>query len=149
MLSFIEWLSHPVAYDKTYLNKDVLNLMINQIINFINSSPELEFDYEYHTFCQKFYSFVYKEYYLHEIQEFSPYDNDMYLYFNLKFSEDINDIFTQMRELSKQYSMQLFNSKDTCVPLEEFLFDTLLVEDPYYDSDEENSEENMDYNIDE
>ena len=55
-------------------------------------------------------------------------------------------------ELVKQYNIELFDKTNNSIYLQEFLFNTLLVEEPYNDDtniDEFYDEENIDYNIDE
>ena len=76
----------------------------------------------------------------------------MYEYFTMKFSDDIIDIYFDCKELVKQYNIDLFSKTDNSIYLQEFLFNTLLVEEPYNDNtniDELSDEENIDYNIDE
>ena len=55
------------------------------------------------------------------------------------------------KDLSSRYNLGLFHKHgDTYSALENFLFDTLLIEDPYYDEEDTSSEqENLDYTIDE
>ena len=93
---------------------------------------------------------LYVTYYLDEPEDFKPYDCEMYDYFTMKFSDDIIDIYLDCKELVKQYNIDLFSKTDNSIYLQEFLFNTLLVEEPYNDGGEELSdEENIDYNIDE
>ena len=143
----------PVLYETNYYVKDVLNEMFDHIVNLVNRYDILQFDYEINTMKPKFYTFIYEEYYLHKQSIFKPYDEEMYEYFTLKFSEDIVDLFLQYRDISKHYSLQLFNSQvDTSTAIQEFLFDTLLVADPYVDTESESEhelEENIHYIIDE
>ena len=79
----------------------------------------------------------------------------MYLYFTMKFSEDIINIFTRFKETTRSYNLRLFhNYRDISLDLEQFLFSHLLVQDPYNDDDDDNNydeieENNIDINIDE
>lgn len=144
----MDWLTKPVLYDKGYLTKDVLNLMISGVIEFVNDTPELEFNYDEQTFREKFYKMMYSQYYLKDIYQFVPYDEEMYDYFNTKFSENILDLFLYFRYLTNCYDLDLLHKKhDNYLSIQEFLFDYLAIEDPYYDSEED--EENVDYSIDE
>ena len=150
MLDFKYWITKPVEYDEYYLTKDILNLMVDKIHQYVFSNSALEFDYDESTFKEKFYKLLYVTYYLDEPQGFKPYDDEMYEYFTMKFSDDIIDIYFDCKELVKQYNIDLFSKTDNSIYLQEFLFHTLLVEDPYNDgSDELSDEENIDYNIDE
>lgn len=152
-LQINQWIRKPILYETNYYMKDVLNEMFDHIINLVNRYDILQFDYEINTMKPKFYTFIYEEYYLHKQSIFKPYDEEMYEYFTLKFSEDIVDLFLQYRDISKHYSLQLFNSQvDTSTAIQEFLFDTLLVADPYVDTESESEhelEENIHYIIDE
>ena len=150
MLDYKHWITKSVAYDEHYVTKDVLNLMVDKIHQYVFHTPELEFDYDESTFKEKFYKLLYVTYYLDESEQFVPYDQEMYDYFSMKFSDDIIDIYFDCKELVKQYNIDLFGKTDNSIYLLEFLFNTLLVEDPYNDGCEELSdEENLDYTIDE
>ena len=143
MISFDRWISTRIQYDDSYYIKDVLNECVKDIICLVNSNTELEFDYEEQTFKDKFYQFIYQTYLNHVEDDFKPYDEDMYEYFTLKFSEDIINLFQGFKETTRRYNLDLFHKQnDISLYLEDFLFNTLLVEDPYYDTDEEINEEN-------
>ena len=145
-----QWLMKHVPYDNSYYIKDVLNEMFDHIINLVNRYDELEFDYDHEKLKRKFYSFMYTTYYLKDLTTFTPYCDEMYEYFGLKFSEDCIDLFFNFKEIARQYNLFLLHGPtDTSLSIQEFLFDGLLVEDPYYQSEEEDeiSEENIEYNI--
>jgi len=137
------WLQTRISYESNYYIKDVLNECVKDIICLVNSNTELEFDYEEETFKDKFYQFIYQTYLSRDRDDFTPYDEDMYEYFTLKFSEDIITLFLGFKEVTRRYDLDLFHKQyDISLYLEDFLFNTLLVEDPYYDTDEEINEEN-------
>jgi hypothetical protein len=138
------WLVNPIPYDKEYYIKDVLHELLDEINYFVESTPELECEYEESTFKSKFYQFVYRSY-INEKEDFVPYDEELYEYFSLKFSQNIIDIFLRFKEITKRYNIDIFHRKQNIsLDLEDFLFDHLLVEDPYYDEvDEENNIENI------
>jgi len=143
MISFDKWISTRIQYDESYYIKDVLNECVKDIICLVNSNPEVEFDYEEETFKYKFYQFIYLTYVCQRKDDFEPYDEDMYEYFSLKFSEDIINLFLGFKEIVRRYNLDLFHQKgETSIELEDFLFNTLLVEDPYYDEDDDTDEEN-------
>ena len=136
------WLQTRISYESNYYIKDVLNECVKDIIYLVNSNTELEFDYEEETFKDKFYQFIYLTYLNHVEDDFKPYDEDMYEYFTLKFSEDIINLFLGFKETTRRYNLDLFHKQnDISLYLEDFLFNHLLVEDPYYDTEEEDNEE--------
>ena len=152
MISFDKWISTKIKYDDSYYIKDVLNECIKDIIYLVNSNPELEFDYEEETFKYKFYHFIYLTYVCQKKDDFEPYDEDMYEYFTLKFSEDIINLFQGFKEITRRYNLDLFHKQnDISLYLEDFLFNTLLVEDPYYDGNDMDTDEenNISSTIDE
>ena len=150
MLDYKHWITDCVAHDDCYVTKDILNLMIDKIHHYVFHTSALEFDYEESTFKEKFNKMLYVTYYLNEPEDFKPYDEEMYEYFSMKFSDDIIDIYFDCKELVKQYNIDLFCKTDNSIYLQEFLFNTLLVEYPYNDEyDELTDEENLDYTIDE
>ena len=62
----------------------------------------------------------------------------MYEYFSLKYSEDIINLFLGFKETTRRYNIDLFHKQyDVSLYLEDFLFNHLLVEDPYYDTEDE------------
>lgn len=153
MISFDRWLIQTVVYDNSYHIKDVLNLFIKEINLWVNRNPEIEHDYEKETFQDKFYKMIFNEYYNDTNKYIEPYDTEIYEYFSLKFSQDITDLYLYFKELTKVYNLDLFhNKRSNSINLHDFLFNHLLVEDPYYDSDNESESEeenNINYNIDE
>ena len=151
MITFDKWISTRIQYDDSYYIKDVLNEFVKDIFLFVNSNTELEFDYEEETFKDKFYQFIYQTYLNRTLDNFKPYDECMYEYFTLKFSEDIINLFLGFKEKTKRYNVDLFHKQnDISLYLEDFLFNHLLVEDPYYDTDEEDNEEKyINHSIDE
>jgi hypothetical protein len=74
----------------------------------------------------------------------------MYEYFSMKFSDDIIDIHFFCKELAKQYNLDIFVKVDCSLYLVDFIFDTVLTADPYYDDGDDglSEEENIDYSID-
>ena len=150
MISFDQWISTRIQFDNSYYIKDVLNECVKDIILFVNSNTELEFDYEKETFKDKFYQFIYQTYLSQEKDNFEPYDEEMYEYFTLKFSEDIINLFLGFKEITKRYNLDLFHKgNDNSLYLEDFLFNHLLVEDPYYDTEEDEEEKYISSSIDE
>ena len=142
------WLRTCIPYDTTYYIQDVLNEVYDEINHFIECTPELECDYEESTFKRILYQFLYQTYVKQTKDVFIPYDEELYEYFSLKFSQDIIDIFIRMKEITQRYNLDLFHRKQgISLDLVDFLFDHLLVEDPYYD--EVNEENNLLNTIDE
>ena len=149
------WLQKTIPYDSSYHIKDVLNEMVQWIRIMVDSTEELQFDYEINTFKEKWYSFIYQRYYLRKPTDFDPYDSELYQYFGSKFSDELYSVATDIQEITHRYSIKHWISMDSLsdilVDIQEFLFDVLLIQDPFIDSDEETlheDEENLIYSID-
>lgn len=138
-----KWLQTRIIYSDTLTIKNILDELFKGIIYWIDTTPSLEYDYHELTFKHKFYSFIYKTYYIQNKYDFVPYDEDMYLYFTMKFSQNIIDLFFNFKETTRQYNLSLFhNYKDISLDLEQFLFNHILIEDPYNDEYDESEYEN-------
>ena len=149
MLTLKKWLQTRIIITDNFTIKDVLNELCKDIFFWIHKTPEIECDYEESTFRRKFYKFIYQTYNNQQKDDFVPYDEEMYLYFTMKFSQDIIDLFMGFKETTRGYNLHLFhNSKDISLDLEQFLFTHLLIEDPYFDYDDD-IENNIDNTIDE
>jgi hypothetical protein len=125
----------------------VLHELYRDIEIFLNNTPGIEFDYASETLYQKFIRFVYKVYAKQIKDIFMPYDQEMYDYFSMKYSSDIVDMFMKWKDVTASYNIPLFHGRgDTSIDIEYFLFDHILIEDPYNDEREEN---NIEDSIDE
>ena len=145
-----KWLQTRIKYESDYIIKDVLNELCRDIFSWIDATPEVEYDYIESTFAHKFYKFIYRKYmkqkkdvFKHNDKgTFKPYDEELYEYFSLKFSQDIIDLFMRFREITRCYNLPLFHQyNDNSLDLEQFLFDHILVEEPYNDDCENESDE--------
>ena len=154
------YLQTRIKYESKYVIKDVLNELCKDIFIWIDGTPGVEHDYVESTFIKKFYQFIYqtyskqeKEVFKHNDKEtfkhndketFKPYDEELYEYFSLKFSQDIIDLFMRFREITRCYNLSLFHQyNDNSLDMEQFLFNHILVEEPYNnDCDNEYDEEN-------
>ena len=68
-------------------------------------------------------------------------------YFTLKFCESIVTLFLECKEITRRNNLNLLHKRgDNAYDLEDFLSKNLIIESPYYESEEEN---NIDNNIDE
>ena len=138
------WKQTKIDYESITI-KSVLQLLFNEIIYFINRCPELYYKYELSTFQSRFNHFIYTNYHIQKYSINTIDDPELYDYFSMKFSEDIVDIFLLFKEVSQSYNLSLFHkSNDTSFLLENFLFEHVYIEDPYYSDDElTDKEENI------
>ena len=152
MSTFNIWLHSPIKHTDNYTIKDVLNDCITSLFYWISNRHELECEYDIQTFKHMFYLFIYKTYHIQESRPFIPYDEGLYEYFSLKMSDDIVNLFMEYKELTRSQNVLLFHTTtDNSLDLEQFLFDHLLIEDPYnnYNESDSDEENNISSSIDE
>jgi len=145
-MSLKSWLQTRIQYEETHCIGNVVKELCDKILSWVESRPELECEYDEYTLFSMFSNFLYQRVHVSVSSEFEPYDEELYEYFSLKFSQDIVDLFMGFKELTRSYNLSLFHKKDVSLDLQEFLFDHLLIEDPYVDSDDE--ENNLHSSID-
>jgi len=130
--------------------KDIIVEYYQDINYLINNSEDMEFDYDTETLYRRFIQFMYKTYVEQKKNIFYPYDEEMYDYFSMKFSSDIIDIFMKWKNLSVVYNIGLLhNITDTSIDIEYFLFNHVLVKEPYNDETEDPYENNIEDTINE
>ena len=122
-LSLDSWIQTTIPYDSSYHIKDVLNEMIRLIQQVVDSTGELQFDYEINTFKQKWYTFIYKRL-SQSNDEFEPYDaRKLYQYFGSKFSDELQALFTRFTNITHRYNVgsliPMDSVKATSVDIEE------------------------------
>ena len=62
MLSYKKWLYKPIKYETTYYIKDVLDEMIDKLLIWIESEPDIQLTYDIDSFKINFYHFMYNKY---------------------------------------------------------------------------------------
>lgn len=73
--------------------------------------------------------------------------NDNELYFSMKYSDDIVDLFMNFKEIEKNNGLSILCKSSSAYDIEEFLYKHVDIEDPYIDESEE-EENNLDNIID-
>lgn len=128
------FLRTPISYETNYYVKDVIHQLFLQLIDFVESTSELDWTYDIPTIQSKFNKYIYD---IH-CENYPSFDDDndeeLYEYFSLKFSEDLVDLFIKYKELTRSHNLRLFhNKKDTSLLLEDFIYGHVSVSDPYVD----------------
>ena len=115
--------------------KDMFNDLFFIVIHWINRRNELVIVNEKKIFQKNFYGFLCNQ------NEINNYDE----YFDMKYSDEIIDLFLDMKEITKSYGSLLFYEKNrTSYDLQVFLFNNItLTEDNDYG--EEMEYENDEY----
>jgi len=140
-ISFKKFLNTNIKFSDMK-NLDFLKDLFEYLYDYINNinninNMELLLTTDKDSFFKYFLKFIYNEYFLHKnmdyivlnekniIDKTEYYENleELFEYFNLKYSEDILNIFIYFKKMSNIYNVSLFNSKnDTSYPFIEFIF---------------------------
>ena len=133
--SFKKFLHQKISkYDEASF-KDMFNDLFLIVIHWINRKNELVIINERRIFQQNFYAFLCNQ------NKNNNYDE----YFDMKYSDEIVDLFLDMKEITKSYGSLLFYEKNrTSYDLQVFLLNNItLTEDKEYE--EEINHENDEY----
>ena len=133
--SFKKFLDQRISNHDEATFKDMFNDLFFIVIHWINRKNELVIVNEKKIFQKNFYGFLCNQ------NEINNYDE----YFDMKYSDEIIDLFLDMKEITKSYGSLLFYEKNrTSYDLQVFLFNNItLTEDNDYG--EEMEYENDEY----
>ena len=133
--SFKKFLDQRISNHDEATFKDMFNDLFFIVIHWINRRNELVIVNEKKIFQKNFYGFLCNQ------NEINNYDE----YFDMKYSDEIIDLFLDMKEITKSYGSLLFYEKNrTSYDLQVFLFNNItLTEDNDYG--EEMEYENDEY----
>jgi len=128
-------------------NIDMINYFINELIIFIEKyDDELKLITDEETFLDNFVGFLFNNYILNKNPDIVNYDNN-FEYFEIMYSTDIIDLFSEFKNIAYGFTNDIFNSKknNESYSLLEFIYNNIeLLED--YNEDNDGIEEDYDVN---
>ena len=127
--------------DNTYL--DLLNHLYQNLVDWILQRPEIIPIVDVNEFKLNFFHFL-----LNNNNNNNNNNNDEY--FSLKYSEDIVDLFIQMKNICTSYNTSLLENKNyTSDDLSHFIFNHSLICETSFENEieEEENENILDYEI--
>ena len=107
----------------------VFKCLYNNLVNWLNNNPEIILDIDDEELKIKFYIFIFKN-------VNSLYYKEWDEYFDLKYSEDIVDLFLRFKNITDGYGIKIFENK-TSDDLLEFIENKITID---YDEEEKNDE---------
>ena len=120
-MNFREWIYKKNNHWDNTTNKMILDQILSKIIQYIIKNNELFFKYELDLFRLNFYIFAYTQ----KVENYEYSEN--YEYFNMKYSDDIVDLFLEIKEFTKANGSTLFHNKQTSNNLLDFLYNNMVV----------------------
>ena len=138
---FKDWLyQKPNGWDDI-TNKQIIDHLYSVLLKWINDQNELLITIEPDIFKVRFYIFMY-----HKNDNINYYSD--YEYFNLKYSDDVVDLFLEYKEITKGYgSMLLYDKEDNSNNLLDFLHNYCEIIEEEESIDDDNYEEEININI--
>jgi len=128
-------------------NIDMINYFINELIKFIEKyEDEFKLITDEETFLDNFVDFLFNNYILNKNLDIVNYDNNSE-YFEMMYSTDIIDLFSEFKNIAYGFTNDIFNSKrnNESYSLLEFIYNNIeLLED--YNEDNDDIEEDYDVN---
>ena len=136
-MKFYEWLYQKPNHWDDITNKEISDKLFSVLIDWINEQDNLLITIDIESFKIIFYLF------LNNHQTISYYSD--YEYFNLKFSDDIVDLFLVFKDITKNHGSMLLHCKnDNSNNLLDFIHNYCeVIEDEEEEDDNYNEEKFM------
>ena len=141
-MNFSEWIYKKNNHWDNTTNKMILDQILSKIIQYIIKNNELFFKYELDLFRLNFYVFAYTQ----KVENYEYSEN--YEYFNMKYSDDIVDLFLEIKEFTKANGSTLFHNKQTSNNLLDFLYNNIVVYNEKLEENDEDYDENDNFYMD-
>lgn len=141
-MKFREWIYKKNNHWDNTTNKMILDQILSKIIQYIIKNNELFFKYELDLFRLNFYIFAYTQ----KVENYEYSEN--YEYFNMKYSDDIVDLFLEIKEFTKANGSTLFHNKQTSNNLLDFLYNNIVVYNEKLEENDEDYDENDNFYMD-
>lgn len=141
-MNFREWIYKKNNHWDNTTNKMILDQILSKIIQYIIKNNELFFKYELDLFRLNFYIFAYTQ----KVENYEYSEN--YEYFNMKYSDDIVDLFLEIKEFTKANGSTLFHNKQTSNNLLDFLYNNIVVYNEKLEENDEDYDENDNFYMD-
>ena len=127
----IRWLYKEVNNYTESTNKDLIDDLFFYLENFIIQNKELRVTETKEDLRIHFYLFIYNG----SIIDNNYINDDR---FTIQYSDEIVDLFIKMKDISNNYGSTIFNQKtDNSDCLLEFLNNYLIIEDIYYEDEDD------------
>jgi len=136
------WLEKKIKYENNLTIYNNLENLAYVTYDWMYSNEELNILIDYESFMEKFISMIYNCYVLNNPIEYEKLydDEELYEYFDLKYSNDINDLLLYFQKISKSLCLDLFlKSTDNYMDLFEFIYDNVEIMDDYESLDDANT----------
>ena len=104
------WLEKKIKYENNLTIYNILETLAYDTYDWLNSNEELNILIDYNSFIEIFISMIYNCYLLNNPIKYEKLydDEELYEYFDLKYSDDINNLLLYFQEISKSFCFLYF-----------------------------------------
>ena len=125
-----KWLNTKVKYSDNIIN-DCSKYIFKKIIQWIHNQTEIIYIGDFITDYNNFTDFIYN-YYLHPIQKLQQNEDELFEYFDLKYSDSIHNLYTELRDYSQGNNLTIFDNS-TYDLLIDYIYSIIEINDIYID----------------
>tara|TARA_Y100000389_G_C17229150_1_gene397227 strand:+ start:28 stop:525 length:498 start_codon:yes stop_codon:yes gene_type:complete len=133
------WLEKMIKYENNLTIYNILENLAYDTYDWMYSNEELNILIDYNSFLELFINMIYSCYLLNNPIKYEKLydDEELYEYFDLKYSDDINNLLLYFQEISKSVCLDLFlKSTDNYMDLFEFIYNNVeIMEDESLDDE--------------
>ena len=139
-----EWINKNIKYEDNLTIYNFLCKLAFETYSLMENFEDYNIIIDYNSFINSFIDMIYKTYLLKNKIIYNYEFDDNYDYYDLKYSEDINNLFLYFKSLNEYYLINLFKSNDNYMNLFEFIYNNidLINIDNQNEDDTFNDEEN-------
>ncbi len=124
------WLEKKIKYENNLTIYNILEKLAYDTYDWMYSNEELNILIDYNSFIEIFINMIYNCYVLNNPIKYEKLydDEELYEYFDLKYSDDINNLLLYFQEISKSFCLDLFlKSTDNYMDLFEFIYNNVEI----------------------
>ena len=139
-----KWLNSKIKYETDVTIEDLLNDMYENILDWLYNSKEYILITDEYSFNNSFKDMIYTKYLYNSESKKLDTESYDYNYFELKYLEEINNLYSESRVILNHYDLDLFENKDF-MNLFYFIYENIQYLDE--SEEEEDLEDYLNYNI--
>lgn len=125
-----KWLNTKIKYSENIMS-DCLRYIFTRVIKWINNQDEIIYIGDFNTDYENFTEFIYN-YYIPPVNKLNQSDDEEFEYFDLKYNDDILNLFLDLKEYTRSKNLNLFHNS-TYDFLIDYIYSIVEINDRYND----------------
>tara|TARA_B100001287_G_scaffold36658_1_gene26085 strand:+ start:6269 stop:6760 length:492 start_codon:yes stop_codon:yes gene_type:complete len=138
------WIKTKIKYENDMTIYNLLCKLAYETYLLMNTFEDFNIIIDYTSFIDSFIDMIYRSYIIKENIKYSYELDENYDYYDLKYSDQINELFLYFIEMTNYFSVELFNSLNcNYMNLLNFIYQNIeYIDNENYDENTFNDEEN-------